>query len=155
MQGEKRKHLREVMRMLVGHDADLLNYPPAKTGENEDCDEENGISDSNNLASVNNKSHKVNKNHGNVNLNVKMSKLNISETNKNDVIKILGAPSTKSEFNDNIWIYIERKKTSSSIFKLGNRKLVKNNILIVELNGFWILKDKKILNIQNMNKISF
>ena len=99
--------------------------------------------------------NKVVKNHGISLIDEKSKKLIINQSNKNDILKIMGPPSTKSEFNENIWIYIERKKTSSSIFKLGNRKLVKNNILIVELNGFGILEDKKMLNIQNMNKISF
>ena len=99
--------------------------------------------------------NKVVKNHGISLIDEKSKKLIINQSNKNDILKIMGPPSTKSEFNKNIWIYIERKKTSSSIFKLGNRKLVKNNILIVELNGFGILEDKKMLNIQNMNKISF
>ena len=52
-----------------------------------------------------------------------MSKLNISETNKNDVIKILGAPSTKSEFNENKWFFIERKITNSSMIKHGKEKV--------------------------------
>ena len=99
--------------------------------------------------------NKVVKNHGISLIDEKSKKLIINQSNKNDILKIMGPPSTKSEFNENIWIYIERKKISSSIFKLGNRKLVKNNILIVELNGFGILEDKKMLNIQNMNKISF
>ena len=99
--------------------------------------------------------NKVVKNHGISLIDEKSKKLIINQSNKNDILKIMGPPSTKSEFNKNIWIYIERKKTSSSIFKLGNRKLVKNNILIVELNGFGILEDKKMLNIQNMNKINF
>ena len=81
------------------------------------------------------------KNHGISLIDEKSKKLIINQSNKNDILKIMGPPSTKSEFNENIWIYIERKKTSSSIFKLGNRKLVKNNILIVELN---VKKTKKM-----------
>ena len=99
--------------------------------------------------------NKVVKNHGISLIDEKSKKLIINQSNKNDILKIMGPPSTMSEFNENIWIYIERKKTSTSIFKLGNRKLVKNNILIVELNGFGILEDKKMLNIQDMNKINF
>ena len=99
--------------------------------------------------------NKVVKNHGISLIDEKSKKLIINQSNKNDILKIMGPPSTMSEFNENISIYIERKKTSTSIFKLGNRKLVKNNILIVELNGFGILEDKKMLNIQDMNKINF
>ena len=73
-----------------------------------------------------------------------MSKLNISETNKNDVIKILGAPSTKSEFNENKWFFIEKKVTNSSMIKLGKDKLESNNILILEFDNRGILTSKKI-----------
>ena len=73
-----------------------------------------------------------------------MSKLNISETNKNDVIKILGAPSTKSEFNENKWFFIERKITNSSMIKLGKEKVEVNNVLILEFDNNGILASKRI-----------
>jgi outer membrane protein assembly factor BamE (lipoprotein component of BamABCDE complex) len=41
--------------------------------------------------------------------------ININKTNKNDIMKILGNPSTKSKFDNDVWIYIERKQTQSKL----------------------------------------
>jgi outer membrane protein assembly factor BamE (lipoprotein component of BamABCDE complex) len=49
----------------------------------------------------------------------------INKTNKNDIMKILGNPSTKSKFDNDIWIYIERKQTQSKIKNLGKMKIIK------------------------------
>ena len=50
----------------------------------------------------------------------------INKTNKNEIIEILGNPSTRSKFNNDVWIYIERKQTNQSLFKLGIKKISKN-----------------------------
>ena len=71
------------------------------------------------------------------------------------MIKIIGPPSIKSDFNKNKWFYIERLKTNQSLLKLGTQKIKKNNILIVELNKNGILKNKKILNLNDMNDIKY
>ena len=84
-----------------------------------------------------------------------MSKLNISETNKNDVIKILGAPSTKSEFNENKWFFIERKITNSSMIKLGKEKVEVNNVLILEFDNNGILASKRIYDKKQMQDLKF
>ena len=76
-------------------------------------------------------------------------------TNKNDLIEIIGPPSTISEFDKNKWYYIERLKTNQSLIKLGNQKIKKNNILIVELDNLGILKNKKLINLDNMNDIKY
>ena len=68
---------------------------------------------------------------------------------------ILGPPSTKSSFNNNIWIYVERKEESMSVFKLGKRKLKKNNVLVVELDDNGILLKKNLFDINKMNDIKF
>ena len=82
-------------------------------------------------------------------------KLELNASNKNDIIKILGPPSTISTFDDAIWIYIERQENSGSIFKLGNKKLIKNNILIVQLDDRGVLKKKNFYNLNDMNKYQF
>ena len=99
--------------------------------------------------------NKVIKSHGNNLIIVSNDKLVINKTNKNDILNILGPPSSKSSFNENIWIYIETKKKSTSIFKLGSRKLVNNNVLVVKLDDKGILEKKNFYNIENMNKINF
>ena len=99
--------------------------------------------------------NKVIKHHGINSLEKKQSKLIINETNKNDILKMLGPPSTKSTFNNDVWIYIERKKTNRSIFKLGNQKIEKNNVVVLEINNKGILSKKEIYDTANMNKYKF
>ena len=67
----------------------------------------------------------------------------------------MGPPSTVSDFDKNKWLYIERLKTTQSIVKLGKQKLMKSNVLIVELNNKGILINKKLLNLENMNDIKY
>ena len=97
----------------------------------------------------------IEKYHGVTNLESKQKKLIISKSNKNDIIDILGPPSTKSLLNNNLWIYIENKKTKSSLFKLGKSRVEANNVLVLEIDKFGILKDKKIYNKDDQNKILF
>ena len=63
--------------------------------------------------------NKVIKHHGVHFLDKKQSKLIINKSNKNDIIELLGPPSTKSTFDKDMWIYIERSTSSSKITKLG------------------------------------
>ena len=78
-----------------------------------------------------------------------------NNTNKNDIFELLGPPSTNSDFNEDIWIYIERSKISSGITSLGRKKLVTSSILILEFDSKGILKDKTLLDKDDINKISF
>ena len=81
--------------------------------------------------------------------------IEVNVTNKNDLIKIIGPPSTISDFNENLWFYFERLKTNQSLVKLGTQKIKKNNILIVELNNKGILKSKRILDLDDMNDVEY
>jgi len=82
-------------------------------------------------------------------------KLSINKSNKNDIIRILGAPSTRSIFKNDVWIYIESHKTKSSILKLGKYVVLTNNVLVLEINNKGILKDKKFYNVDDGNEIKF
>ena len=82
-----------------------------------------------------------------------MIKVNV--TNKNDLVEIIGPPSTISDFNKNIWFYFERLKTNQSLLKLGTQKIKKNNILIVELDNKGILKNKRFLDLDDMNDVKY
>ena len=93
--------------------------------------------------------------HGISFLDEKQKKLFINSSNKNDIIKILGSPSTKSILEDNIWIYIENRKSKSSMFKLGKNIVLTNNILVLDIDKKGILKDKKFYNIDDQNKVNF
>ncbi len=99
--------------------------------------------------------NKVKNNHGVFSLETKINKIKINKTNKNDIIKIFGPPSTKSTFDNNIWIYIERKKSNRSIFALGTKKTVKNNVAVLEIDNKGLLKSKIIYDLDKMNKYKF
>lgn len=107
------------------------------------------------LFTLNCSTNKVSKNHGFKSLETKFEKIVINQTNKNDIIDLIGSPSTKSDFNKNKWFYIERRKTNQSLFKLGQKKIEKNNILMVEFNNRGILTNKKIFNMDDMNEIKY
>ena len=99
--------------------------------------------------------NKVSNYHGPKSLEKKFKTIIVDKTNKNDLIKIIGPPSSVSNFDKNKWIYVERFKTNQSLFKLGNQKIKRNNVLIVKLNDFGILKEKKLIDINNMNDLKF
>ena len=67
----------------------------------------------------------------------------VNKSNKNDVVKIFGQPSTKGMTNDNLWIYIERTTTRGKLLKLGRDYLKKNNVLVLEFNNYVVIKKKK------------
>ena len=99
--------------------------------------------------------NKVKNNHGVLSLNNKFNKIVVEKSNSNDILNLLGPPSTKSSFDINIWIYIERKKTNQSIFKLGKKKIEKNNVLVLELDERDILVKKELYDLNKMNKLDF
>ena len=99
--------------------------------------------------------NKVIKHHGVHYLDIKEKQLVINQTNKNDIFKILGPPSTKGMFDNNVYIYIERKTSSSKLRKLGKKKLLTNNVLIVEIDNKGILVSKEFLDKEKINKINF
>jgi len=82
-----------------------------------------------------------------------MKKIQVNTTNKNDLIKIFGEPSTKSTFDNDVWIYIERKITNTHF--LGKRELVINNVLVVEIDQRGLLAKVDFYNIDDMNKLEF
>ena len=96
---------------------------------------------------------KVEKHHGVPSLEKKQLSLIVNETNMNDIKKILGNPSTKSKFDNDIWIYIERKQTQSQLRNLGRMKISKNNVLVLEIDNYGILKKKDFYNKEDMENV--
>ena len=82
-----------------------------------------------------------------------MKKIQVNTTNKNDLIKIFGEPSTKSTFDNDVWIYIERKISNTHFF--GKRELIVNNVLVLEIDQRGLLAKIDFYNINNMKKINF
>ena len=106
--------------------------------------------------------NKVVKKHGVRNLEKKQSELTINQSNTNDIRSILGPPSTKSKFDNDVWIYIERKQTQS---KLKNLFLVIIFFVLVnncgfkkrvDYHGVHLLKKKSeiLFNFSNFDNLS-
>ena len=94
------------------------------------------------------------KHHGVPNLEKKHKTLLINSSNKNDIIKILGQPSSKSKFDNDTWIYIERKQTQSKLKNLGRMKIYKNDVLVLDIDKYGILKNKEFYDLQDMNNLN-
>ena len=95
------------------------------------------------------------KNHGILFLDNRSKKLTINKSNKNDVIKILGQPHSKTFDQDDTWIYIERTLTKGKYHKLGRHELKTNNTLILSFDKYGILENKDFYNKEDINKIKF
>ena len=93
--------------------------------------------------------------HGVAFLDKKQKNLIIDKTNKNDVKKFLGQPSTVATFDNSIWIYIERTRTKGKILSFGQNVTSKNNVLALQFNEYGILSKKDFYNINQINKINF
>ena len=86
-------------------------------------------------------------------LDKKEKKITVQESNVNDIITIFGEPSTKSSFDNDVWIYIERKISNTHFF--GRRKLIVNNIMVLEIDDKGVLAKKDFYNIDDMKDIKF
>ena len=93
------------------------------------------------------------KHHGVPNLNIKQNLLLINKTNKNDIVDLLGSPSTMSKFDNDVWIYIERKQTQSKLRNMGRMKIYENNVLVLEIDNYGLLKKKEFYNKDDMNNL--
>ena len=107
------------------------------------------------LLIVNCKFNKVVDNHGVHYLDKKQQSLTINKSNKNDIIVLLGPPSTKSKFDNDLWIYIESKKTRTTFLKFGKKKIFTNNVLLLEIDSKGLLAKKEFLDINDMKEIEF
>ena len=107
------------------------------------------------LCIVNCSFNKAIKHHGVNFLEKKQEKLILKTTNKNDIIKILGPPSTKSTFDNDVWIFIERKTTTKKLFKLARKKILVNNVLVLEIDKYGLLVKKDFYNMEKMNDLDF
>ena len=99
--------------------------------------------------------NKVVNHHGVHFLKKKQEKLIVNKTNTNDITSLFGPPSTRSTFDNDVWIYIERKITKGAMIALGRNKLLLNDVLILEIDGRGLLVKKDFFDMKSMNKINF
>ena len=69
--------------------------------------------------------------HGNIFSNDELKILKNSRLNKSEIIEILGQPSTKSTFSDNIWYYIFFIQKEKAYFQVKNSS---NKVLKIKFN---------------------
>ena len=101
------------------------------------------------------KLNKVVNHHGIHNLELKSKELFVNKTNINQIRNLLGPPSSTSYFDEDIFIYLERKTSNSKLLKLGKKKLIANNVLLLEVDNRGILINKEFLNQDDLNKLVF
>ena len=82
-------------------------------------------------------------------------KLIVNSTNKNDVLRIIGYPHSKSVKNENEWFYMERVLTKGDYHKLGQNVLKTNNVLVLNFDKYGILSNKIFLDKDSIKKINF
>jgi outer membrane protein assembly factor BamE (lipoprotein component of BamABCDE complex) len=99
--------------------------------------------------------NKVIKRHGVQNLEKKSEKIILYKTNKNDILEILGPPSSYSLGANDTFIYIERSTSSSKLSRLGGKKLLVNNVLVLELDDRGLTSKKEFFDKEDMQKIDF
>ena len=101
------------------------------------------------------KLNKVVNHHGIHNLEAKSQELLINQTNINQIKSLLGPPSSTSYFDEDILIYLERKTSNSKKLKLGKKKLIANNVLLLEIDNRGMLINKEFLDQDDLNKLKF
>ena len=101
------------------------------------------------------KLNKVVNHHGIHNLEAKSQELLINQTNINQIKSLLGPPSSTSYFDEDILIYLERKTSNSKLLKLGKKKLIASNVLLLEVDNRGMLINKEFLDQDDLNKLKF
>jgi len=96
---------------------------------------------------------KVVENHGQIyGKNLDLNELQIGKTTKNEIVELLGSPSTTSNFdNDQSWIYIS-SEFKKFVFLDGSN--TDQKILILSFNEN-TLKNKEILSKNDINSIQY
>ena len=95
------------------------------------------------------------KHHGVHKLEIKEKKLVLNVSNKNDIIRVLGSPSVESKFNEEVLFFIERKISNKSALTLGKQIIIVNNVLVVELDNYGLLKKKDFYDLTKMKDVKF
>ncbi|MEC7137355.1 MAG: outer membrane protein assembly factor BamE, partial [Pseudomonadota bacterium] len=95
------------------------------------------------------------KGHGINFLKNRSEKISLNKSNKNDVIKVLGNPHTKSIDDENLWFYFDRKIASGKLVKFKEMDLLENNVLILNFDKYGIVVKKEFFSKEDMKKIKY
>ena len=95
------------------------------------------------------------KTHGIIFLENRSQKLVVNQSNKNDVISIMGRPHIKEDEINQSWIYLERILSKGKYHKLGRHILKENNVLVLNFDKYGVLKNKQFLKKEDLKKLEF
>ena len=90
--------------------------------------------------------------HGVQNINLKLSKIKIDYSNKNDVLKLMGYQPLIDPFDNNLWSYYEIVIEKS---KLGKKLFKKNNVISIKFNSKGIVKSVNNYDLNDMQNVQF
>ena len=88
--------------------------------------------------------------HGNIFSDDELKILQTTRLNKSEIIEILGQPSTKSTFSDNIWYYIFFIQKEKAYFRVKNSS---NKVLIIKFDDKQNVKTYNIIKNNQSIKI--
>ena len=95
------------------------------------------------------------KGHGINFLQNRSEKILVNESNKNDVIKVLGNPHTTSIEDENLWFYFDRKIVSGKLLKFGDSELLENNVLVLNFDKYGVVLNKEYFSKEDMKRIKY
>ncbi len=95
------------------------------------------------------------KGHGINFLENRSKKILVSESNKNDVVKVLGNPHTTSIDDENLWFYFDRKIASGKLVKFGDIELLENNVLVLSFDKYGVVLNKEFFSKEDMKRIKY
>ena len=101
------------------------------------------------------KLNKIVNHHGIHNLEIKSNELFINKSNINEINKLLGPPSSTSYFDNKILVYLLIKTSNTMLHMLLKKKLIANNVLLLEVNNRGMLVSKKFFTKEDINKMEF
>ena len=88
--------------------------------------------------------------HGNIFSEDELKILQTTKLNKSEILEILGQPSTKSTFSDNIWYYIFFIQKEKAYFQVKNSS---NKVLKIKFNNKQNVESYEIIRNQKSLKI--
>ena len=95
--------------------------------------------------------NKIDNVHGISNLKNKIKLIKINETNKNDILKIMGPAPIKTK-EDKRWTYFEVRETKT---KYGKRDIYLNDYVEIFFNNYGIAKKIDFYDLEKMKNIKF
>ena len=79
-----------------------------------------------------------------------VANIEVGQVSKNEVLELLGSPSTKATFNDNDWYYVSEKISTRAFF---HPEVINRKVLIIQFDKREIVKKITQLSLKDGEKI--